>query len=356
MKSIIVILFVAAGAAFALWFWSNSQTVENVADRAVSTATKVDAFVVEAQTIVESVEAFGTLRSWDSVLIRAESQGIIYRMSFEEGGYVEEGQLLVELDAEITSAERNRAAAYFQFQQSNFRRLQKLKSNGGAVTDFQLEEAQANVDIAAADLKLASIRLAKTKIHAPFSGVVGLRDHSKGDYVEAGSPLVSLDAVHPLRLDFRLPETVYGRLENGQEIEVAIDSYPKERFHGVIYAIAPTLEESGRSVELRGRLDNPNRKLRPGMYANVFLTLAEYPGSVSIPQRALVTTTQGDFAFRIVNGVAERVKVVTGLRQSQHVQIVSVLSVGDTVITAGQIKLGGGEAVVVRDQLVGAGE
>jgi len=171
-------------------------------------------------------------------------------------------------------------------------------------------------------------------LKAPFDGIVGIRGVSLGDYVKDGTDLVNVEDVRILKVDFRLPERSLSRIRTGQDVEVIADALPSERWQGEIEAINPRVDANGRSLELRGRLDNASGKLRPGMFVRVRVIVGERDGLL-VPEEAIVPQGEEFFVYKVVDGAAKRVPVKIGVRRDAKVEIVEGISAGDQVVTAG---------------------
>jgi membrane fusion protein (multidrug efflux system) len=201
------------------------------------------------------------------------------------------------------------------------------------------DESAANVQVLDAKLALAQAKLSKLAILAPFSGIVGIRNVSVGDYVKDGADLVNLEDISSVKVDFRVPEKYADLAQKGQAIEVLLDALPNKSFHAQVDAIDPQIDSAGRSTLLRGRIANPQGNLKPGMFARVTLTLAERDNALVIPEEAIVPQGAKTVVWKVVDGNALRTEVRTGLRRDAQVEIVQGLQLGDTVITAGQLRL-----------------
>jgi len=190
-----------------------------------------------------------------------------------------------------------------------------------------------------ARLQLAEAQLAKTRIVAPFSGVLGLRNFSTGDFVKDGAELVTLEDVSSMKVDLRLPERFLGQLRRGQAISVAVDAYPGREFKAELDALDAQVDANGRSLLARGRLANPDGVLRTGMFAKARILLKEKPTATVVPEEAIMPVGNEVFVYRVEGGKAMRTKVQTGLRRSGKVEIVDGVKPGDLVVTAGQMRL-----------------
>lgn len=299
----------------------------------------VEVIEVKPTRLQEDLIAVGSLRSNESVMLRPEVAGRITQIAFRDGQSVRRGQLIVALDATVNQAEVAQARAEFDLAQSSLQRTEDL-ARRNFVSPSAQDQAAANVQVSEAKLRLAEARLAKMQIVAPFDGIVGIRNVSVGDYVKDGTDLVNIEDIGKLKADFRLPERYYAQLKVGQKVELAADALPDERFAGVLDAINPRIDASGRSLELRASLANPGARLRPGMFVRVRVILGERDAALLVPEQAIVPAGSDFFVYRVVDGRAQRIQVQTGVRRDAQVEIVSGLAAGDRVVISGQQRLG----------------
>ncbi len=320
-----------------------------------NTATPVEVIEVRPAAVQEDLQAVGSLRSNESVVLRPEVAGRVAQIGFRDGEAVRRGQLLIALDASVNQAEVEQARAEYELAQSNLKRTEDL-ARRNFVSPSAQEQAASNVQVSAAKLKLAEARLAKMQIVAPFDGVVGIRSVSVGDYVKDGTDLVNIEDVGTLKVDFRLPERHFTQIRAGQPVEVAADALPAEKLRGAIEAINPRVDAAGRSLEVRAKLANPERKLRPGMFVRVRVIIGSRTDALLVPEEAIVPLGEDFFVFRVEGGAARRVKVKTGTRRDAKVEIVDGLAPGDQIVTAGMRLVRDGQPVRVVQSAVGSGQ
>jgi len=307
----------------------------------------VEVAVVTPRAMADDVTAVGSLVSNESVVLRPEVAGRISRIAFRDGETVKRGDVLVKLDAAVQRAELQQARANLTLADANFRRTEDLFARK-FVSQSSRDNARAELELARAGVALAQARLDRTLIRAPFTGVVGIRSVSPGDFVKDGDALINLEDIATLKVDFRLPELYLDRVKPGQSLELASDVLPGETFTARVDAIDPLVDAQGRAVRLRASLANPDGRLRPGVFARVRLILAERSGVLVVPEAALVPAPGNvQFVYRVVDGKAQRVNVTTGVRREAVVEIASGLTAGEHVVTAGQLKLRDGVAVRV---------
>lgn len=306
----------------------------------------VEAVAVTVGPLADEITAIGTLRSNESVMVRPEVAGRVAALPFAEGQAVARGAVLVQLDDSVPRAELASAEANAVLARANAARQEELFSRGAGSARAR-DEAVAQARTTAAAVELARARLGKYSIEAPFDGIVGLRRLSPGDYVRDGADVVNLESLDPLKLDFRVPETLLASLRVGQLLEVRLDAFPDRAFPGEVYAIDPAIDPGGRSIAVRALLPNPDGALRPGLFARVNVTLKSWPQAVMVPETAIVTFGGRVLVMKVVEGRAAPQPVVTGIRQGTMVQVLEGLSAGDVVVTAGQMKLQPGAPVAV---------
>jgi membrane fusion protein (multidrug efflux system) len=309
-------------------------------------AVTVEAVKVATAQLPQTITAVGSLRSDESVTIRPEVAGRISAIQFNEGQRVAKGATLVKLDPSINEADVQQARANLKLAQSKFNRATDLaKSN--FISGQAKDEAENNLRVAEASLQLAEAKLAKTEIKAPFSGIIGLRVLSIGDYVKEGADVVNLEAIDPLKVDFRVPEIYLKQVAVGQALQVALDALPGKTYEGKVFAINPLIDATGRSLVIRAQVKNADAALRPGMFARVRLITRQEQDALILPEQAIVPQGEEQFVFKIVDGRALRTKVAVGQRRDGKVEILAGLSAGDTVVNAGQLKLRDGVVVSV---------
>lgn len=346
LLTVVTALLIAAAVGAGHWYLNLRPDPAAAPAAGGSPSVPVEAAQVRIESVSDEVSAVGTLRSNESVMIRPEIAGRISAINFDEGEPVEVGQVLVSLDDSTHQAELADARAALKLAESNFRRLDELFGKG-SITARERDEALARLESTRATLQLSQARLDKTDVDAPFAGMLGLRRVSPGDYVTPGQDLVNLEDIDPIKVDFRIPERYLSSLSTGQLIRVHVDAFPGRSFDGEVYAIDPQIDPAGRSIAIRAYIDNPDLVLRPGLFARVRLIVAERPDAMVVPEQAIVPRGDQRYVFRVVDGKAALTEVSIGQRRGGDVEIVAGLSEGDTVITAGQLKIRDGAPVAV---------
>ena len=307
-------------------------------------AVRVETARVRAAELALEASAVGSLRSNESVVLRPETAGRIASITFRDGAAVRKGSLLLALDAAMQAAELDQARASLGLAQANHQRTEDLFARK-FISGQALDNARAALKVQEAALALAQAKFDKTRIQAPFSGIVGIRNVSVGDYVKEGQDLVNIEDIGVLKIDFRLPESYLPQLRPGQRLEVSSDALPGQIFAALLEAINPLVEAGGRAISLRASLPNGEGRLRPGMFVRVRLIFAQRDNVLLIPEQAVIPDSQAPYVYRVVEGQAKRTPISTGLRRDAEVEVVDGLRAGDEVVTAGQMKLRDGAAV-----------
>jgi membrane fusion protein (multidrug efflux system) len=339
-------LLLAASAFFTLkWTGIPAIPASDVVDGS-DDETSVSLAPVTVEHIRQSTKAVGTLHANESIMIRPEIPGRVRQVLFQEGQAVEKDAFLIELDDSELQAELAQAAAQLRVSRLTYERIKQLDIDGKRyVPKQQLDEVAGSLQAAQAAHVLYTTRLAKTKMRAPFAGLIGIRRISPGDFVVAGQDLVNLDDVRTLKIDFKISETLLRHLVPGQSIEVTTDAYPGETFQGTVYVVDPRVDMSTRSIQARARIPNVQYRLRPGMFAQLTLFLGQQERALLIPEEAVVPQKDKSFVYRAEGGTARWTEVQLGMRTRGYVQVVQGLREQDLVVRVGHHKLQDGTRI-----------
>jgi len=323
----------------------------------------VESTPARLQAISEDIEAVGSLRSRQGTMVRAEVGGRVTQINFRDGQQIRRGQLLVQLDDRLQRAQVQQAQAELSIAQANHKRNSELVAQG-FISQRGVDESAAAVQVALAKAELARATAARLRVLAPFDGVAGLRNISVGDYLKEGSDIVNLEDMSAMYVDFRLPERLQARVRPGQQARVQVEALPDRAFAAVVQAVDPQIDANGRSLNVRGCIDNRRLQLRPGMFARVAARLGEDRAALMIPEQAVVSQGGRQSVYRLVKAEGpegapawrgERVDVQTGVRLAGWVEIVQGLAEGERVVTAGQQRIQG-EGALLRVADAPAGE
>ena len=322
-------------------------------------APKPTAVTAEAVTVENwppELTAIGTLRAYQGVLIAPQAAGVVTAKHFESGEDVEAGALLINIDDSVEQADLANGLAQLKNAEATLARQKTLVVQGNT-PQSSVDTALAGRDSAAATVERTRAVIAQKAIKAPFAGRLGLRNVDLGQYVAVGTSLVTLQQLDPIYADFPAPEEALRSLAVGQVVTMTVDAIPGRSFEGKIEAIDARVSAESRNVTARAVFANPDRKLLPGMFANLTVTTGEPASVLTVPRTAIVYSLYGDNVFVVraaphareqgavsdkggVSGlIVERRFVHVGAAQGERIAIKDGLRAGERVVTAGQIKL-----------------
>ncbi|MBV2120859.1 MAG: efflux RND transporter periplasmic adaptor subunit [Candidatus Thiodiazotropha sp. (ex Ctena orbiculata)] len=320
----------------------------------------VTADQVKRQQWPNTLSATGSLVAVQGVTVSAELGGKVSEIAFESGDRVEAGDLLVRLDTTAEEAQLRSAEAAQKLARINLDRNRGLRANK-TVSQSDLDTAEANYKQATAQVENVKATIAKKTLRAPFSGQLGLRQVNLGQIIEQGTPVVTLQTIDPIYADFSLPQQRFSSVAVGNEVRITTDAAEDKRFSGKIIAINPEIDQATRTVRIRSTLSNQEELLRPGMFANVKVTMPQQDDVLAIPATSVLYAPYGDTVFVIDTTKDEatgeeqktlRQQIIRlGRTRGDYVSVVTGLKEGETVVTSGVFKLRPNMAVVVDNSL-----
>lgn len=319
-----------------------SQAVSNAPDpgggaRGNGGAPLVEVGAVSTAAFADEVQALGTAQAAESVVITAKVTDTIRALRFESGQRVARGQVLVELDSVEQQADLAEARAQEEADEREQARIAELFAQGFA-TKASLEAAQAAASRSIARVKAGSARINDRTLRAPIAGVLGLRNASVGQLVQPGTPIVTLDDVRQIKLDFDVPEAHLAHMKRGITLHAETAAYPQRVFLGRVDQIDSRVDARTRAVRARAVLDNSDGALLPGMLLTVRLRTNAVQ-ALAVPETAVLERADGALVYRLKqqgdDWLAELVPVRTGRRAGGRVEILSGLAAGDFLITEG---------------------
>lgn len=352
MIVVIVLLAIVLGGIFGWKYWQMQKMGQQMAQG--QPPAPVEVVRLEAQPWRPELKSVGSLRAINGVAVSNEVAGVVSKIAFESGQRVSQGDVLVQLEDSVDQAALSALQAQARLANETFRRYSDLLPRK-AISQSQYDEARANYQAARADVAQQQAQLNKKTIRAPFDGVVGLRQVDLGEYIAVGTPIVDLNMLDPIYVDYSVPEKQLDRVQAGRQVEVRVAAFPDRVFDGEIEAVAPAVDESSRTLDVRAKLDNPEHRLRPGMFADVRTLAPDTQRVLTLPRTALAFNTYGDYVFRVVQNdqgqtVAQRTQVTTGRTRGDQVEIVEGLEPGARVVATGQLRLRDGQAIKPADQ------
>ena len=312
---------------------------------------KVEATTVKQERWQRSLQAIGSLRAVNAIRVANEIAGVVESIEFESGQTVAAGDLLITLNSETDQAALHTLEAEQRLAEQQFERFADLVKQR-AVSQADFDEARANLDAAKARVQEQQAILDKKTIRAPFAGVVGLRLVDLGQFLGVGTPIVQIGMLHPIYVDFTVPERDLPRVAVADRVEVTVAALPEQSFAGSIMALETSVNVDSRTLQVRAQLPNPDLLLRPGMFANVTAFQGDYDEVLTLPRTAISYNTYGDFVFVISaadNGgqVVKRRSVSTGDVRDGQVAISSGIEAGEQVVKAGLLRLRNQQPVAI---------
>ncbi len=349
-RVILVALFLAAvlGGIFS---WKQHAAEQMAAAQAGGPPPAVIAAAsVQLESWQPYIHVVGSLEAVAGIEVTSEVGGQVSAINFNSGEWVKRGDLLLKLESQTDQAQLKGLVAERTLARLNFERVAKLV-NERSVSKSDHDEARASLDAADARVAGQQALTDKKRIRAPFDGRLGIRRVDLGEYLSPGSAIVPLEQLDPMYADFMLPERDLARVSNDQLVEVRVQAYPQQIFSGQIIAIDPGVNAGNRSFRLRAQLANPDQLLRPGMFADIRVQLPELDGVITIPDTAISYAPYGDSVFVIEKNdtghIVNRRPIETGSTRGGRVSVVSGLTEGEQVVSAGHNKLRNGQAVII---------
>jgi len=309
----------------------------------------------------QEVEAVGTLRAVKGADLSLELAGVVDKIAFESGEDVEAGQTLLHLRNDDDVAKLQSLEAVAKLSEITYNRdLKQFKAQ--AVSQATVDTDAANLKNNRAQVEQQRAIVDKKTLKAPFAGHLGIRQVDLGQYLAAGTVIVTLQALTPIYADFMLPQQDLARIKVGQEVIAKVDTYPDKTFTGKITAINPKVDTSTRNVQVRAELQNPDKLLTPGMYVTVDAVTGQPKKFVTVPQTAISYNSYGDLVYVVEEKgkgpdgkphlVAQQTFVAVGATRGDQVSITKGLKPGTTVVIGGQMKLRNGVPLVVNNTVV----
>ena len=316
----------------------------------------VETAIVKEQKVADQFEAVGTIEAIEAITVVSEIDASVVSLPFEEGGFIKKGELIAQLDDSQLKGEVLRTEALLTQAQASYNRIKTLVEQK-AGTQQSLDNAAADLKVAQANLELAKARFNKTRITAPFGGMLGSRRVSVGSFLRAGGVITELANIDEIRVTLSVPERYLSDLKRGSEVTVYSSAFPNYKAKGKIAVVEPVVDPSTRTARVVVRVPNPGRKFLPGMSANVSVVLRERPKALTVPSESVFASGNQSFVFMVKpDSTVARVGVTLGTQLSDVVEVVNGLKEGDQIVSAGHQKLFDGAKVMpvmIKDSTTG---
>lgn len=347
LASLLIVAVILAAVVGGLVYYQVRQFAKFANVKFKMPPIAVTSLKIDEQTWQPTLPSVGSVQAVQGVVVSTDLPGIVEKITFESGQSVRQGDPLVKLDTKQEEAQLN----------SNIARLQLAKSNLGRQKGLLQKRvsSQSDYDAADAEFKQAEAAVAETKatidrkvIRAPFSGVLGIRVVNLGQYLQSGDPVVPLQSLDPIYVNFSVPQQRLQDLTPGRPVKVSADGLPGQSFTGKITSVNSVVDEATRNVTAQATLENPGQKLRPGMFVNAEVILPQQEKVLAVPAAAINYAPYGDSVFVIEKMKDEENKEYDGVRQQivtlgasrgDQIAVVEGLKPGEEIVTAGGFKL-----------------
>jgi len=358
-----IVMLVVIGAVLGGYFYFQQFKAKMIHGFLASMANPpqtVSTVTAATQTWQPEVEAVGSLRAVNGATLSLEVDGVVDRIDFKSGDDVKQGQVLLQLRADDDTAKLAALEASAALAQVNYDRdLRQFHAQ--AVSQAVVDSDNYNLKNARAQADEQRAVVAKKTLRAPFAGHLGIRAVDLGQYLNPGTAVVTLQALDPLFVDFTVPQQALSRVVVGQTVTAKIDTFPDETFQGKIIAVNPTVDTDSRNVQMRASLPNPDHRLLPGMFATIDIEAGASEQRITLPQTAITYNPYGSTVYLVEKNadtgpgqpalIARQSFVTTGSTRGDQVAVLTGVKPGDTVVSAGQIKLHNGAPVVVNNKV-----
>lgn len=358
-----VIMLVAVGVVFGLFFGFQAFKAKMISKAIAALRNPpqtVSTMTARSQQWATRLKAVGSTRAVNGANLSFQVAGIVSAIHFESGSHVKKGAPLIELNSAEDVAHLDALKATTALAQLTYDR-DKALIQSHAVSQQTVDTDLANLKNDLAQVEQQQALVDYKTINAPFSGRLGIRQVDLGQYVAAGSSVVTLQQLDPIYLDFYLPQQALAQIQVGQMVTAKVDTFPNQTFSGKVSSINALVDTATRNVQVRATITNSDEKLLPGMFATVEIDVGAPQNYVTLPKTAIAYNSYGNIAYVVQNlsqnaqgekqGVAQQTFVTTGPTRGDQVAVLAGIKDGDVVVTAGQVKLRNGVPVTVNNSV-----
>ncbi len=304
----------------------------------VQSLLQVQGSILKPVSFDNTLVITGSIIANESLELKSEANGKITKINFKEGATVKKGELLVQINDEEIRAQIEKQRYMQKLNKDNeYRQRQLFKKD--AISQEEYDNALNRLNTTISDIKLLEAQLQKTRIFAPFDGVIGLRYVSNGAYISPATVIATLYNNSPAKIEFAVPSRYSPLIAAGKKIRFTIENDTSRVFVGEVYAIEPRINEETRTLKLRALADNSKGVLIPGQFVKVDLVLGSKSDALLIPTQAVIPGQRGQTVYVVRSGKAKEVAIETGTRTNVSIEVLSGLQPGDTVITTGILQL-----------------
>jgi membrane fusion protein (multidrug efflux system) len=360
VKRMLLMLFVAALVIGGLAYFKLKQVQAAVKGAAFQPPPEaVTTIIAKQETWPSTLSVVGTAAAVHGVTVAADLPGTVDQINFESGKWVNQGDILVTLDTRQERAQLASMEAQQELAKVNYDRMQRLVAEG-VISRMDYDKAMA--DRKASEANAAEIRamIQRKTIRAPFSGVLGIRQANLGQYLAAGAPIVSLQSLNPIYVNFSVPQQLTTRMQIGRIVRITNEDLPGMAFTGRVNALDSVVDQATRNIQVQATLENPKGKLRPGMFVEVEVGVGSTQTVVPLPASAVSYAPFGDSVYVVSQMKSPAGQTYRGVRQQfvklqgsrgDQVGVISGINPGDEVVTSGAFKLRNGAAIAVNNKV-----
>ena len=310
---VFILLSILVGGVF--WFQDfRSKILKKVFDEMKQETPSINTIHTKKEKWIEEIKAIGTFTSVQGVTLSAEESGKVVKINFESGQAVQKGDLLAQQDITVELSKLKSIQTQLDLAEITFRRIQSLFEKEAA-TQAELDDANSKVKQTQAEYDSLKSTISHKTLIAPFTGRLGIRLIQVGQFLTPGTPVVSLQALDPIYIEFGIPQNELGKIKVGQSIEVNVDAFTSEIFTGNITAIEPQIDIATRNIRIQATLKNSEEKLRPGMFGSIRILLNQFIEGIVVPQTAIQYAPYGDSVFIVEEMKDQKGKSYQGVRQ-----------------------------------------
>lgn len=297
----------------------------------------VNGVVIRPQTLTDGITSVGNLLPDEEVDLSFETSGKVVSINFQEGSTVRKGELLAKVNDKPLKAQLSRYEAQLKLAEDRVYRQSALLEKD-AVSQEAYEQARTELAMLNADIDIVRSNIALTELHAPFDGIIGLRNVSEGAYASPSVVVAKLTKIKPLKIDFFVPERYANKIKPGTRLSFTVEGY-NETFDAAVYATESSIDLNTHTFSVRAHYPNTRGRLLPGRFVTVQIRMHDIPDAIAIPTEAVVPEMGIDKVFLYKGGKAQAAAIKTGLRTESQIQVIEGLSAGDTLITSGTLQL-----------------
>jgi membrane fusion protein (multidrug efflux system) len=318
---------------FGFFSCSSESGNKNNAAKQVNVISDIEGYIVKPSVIDQTISISGTIKPMEETVLMPEVAGRVVMINLEEGKYVKQGTILIKLFDEDLQAQLNKSKAQLELaEQTQIRQGELMKVNGISLLDY--DQSVLQVHSIKADIEVLKVQIRKTEVHAPFDGVIGLRNISLGAQVTPSTSLATIRSIKQLKLDFSVPEKYSTQVKPGSKVQFTIQG-DDNKHEAIVMATEEGIDPGTRNLKVRAMVKMDSSLFIPGTFANVELRLNENKNALMVPTQAIIPRERDKQLIVARSGKAQFIKVKTRIRQESMIEVTEGIQPGDTVVTTG---------------------